>query len=110
MEADRPWSDCRRYHDCPASSGRPRGGRYAAFWRIEIVAIGRAIEGEVAAVDDEIGASAVDIFAQAMKIVGQPGQAAGEMGVGNLGQAKLGHAMILFAGSYLSFGVGMVTN
>jgi hypothetical protein len=45
-----------------------------------------------------------------MKIVGQPGQAAGEMGVGNLGQAKLGHAMILFAGSYLSFGVGMVTN
>jgi hypothetical protein len=30
-----------------------------------------------------------------MKIVGQRRQAAGKMGVGNLGQAKFGHAMIL---------------
>jgi hypothetical protein len=52
--------------------------------KFEIVAIGRAVEGEVAAVDDEIRARRVDIFAHPMKIVGKFRQAAGEMGVGNL--------------------------
>jgi hypothetical protein len=36
-----------------------------------------------------------------MKIVGQFRQAAGEMGVGNLGQAKFGHAIFLPARSYI---------
>jgi hypothetical protein len=35
--------------------------------------------------------------------------AAGEVGVGNLREAEFGHATILFAGSYISFGVGKVT-
>jgi hypothetical protein len=30
-----------------------------------------------------------------MEIVGQLGEAAGEMGVGNLGQAEFGHAAII---------------
>ena len=34
----------------------------------EIVAIGRPVEGEIAAVDDEIGTRRVDVLADAMKI------------------------------------------
>ena len=58
----------------------------------EIVGAGRGVEGKVAAVDDEIGPPDVDIFAQAMEIAGQSRQSAGQMGIGNLGQAKFGHA------------------
>ncbi len=67
----------------------------------EIVAAGRSIEGEIAAVDDEIGAPGVDIFAHPMKVVGQFLMAAGKMGVGNLGEAKFGHATFLPA-DYIS--------
>jgi hypothetical protein len=35
------------------------------------------------------------VFADAVKILGQRCQAAGEVGVGNLGQAKFGHALFL---------------
>ena len=61
----------------------------------EIVGAGRGVEGEVAAVDHEIGALRVDIFTEAMEIAGQAGETAGQMGVGNLGQAKFGHALFL---------------
>ena len=37
---------------------------------------------------------------QAMEIVGQDPEAAGQMGVGNLGQAKFGHALFLQAGQW----------
>ena len=65
------------------------------FGEFEIVATGWSIEGEIAAVDDEIGARRVDVFAQPVKVVGQFLMAAGKMGVGNLGQAKFGHAIFL---------------
>src|SRR5260370_6188813 len=61
----------------------------------EIVGTGRAVEGDVAAVDDEIGAAGVDVFAYPIKVVGQFREAARKMGVGNLGQAKFGHAIFL---------------
>ncbi len=65
------------------------------FGEFEIVPAGWSIEGEIAAVDDEIGARRVDVFAQPVKVVGQFLMAAGKMGVGNLGQAKFGHAIFL---------------
>ena len=63
----------------------------------EIVRTGRGIEGEIAAVDDEIGTRRVDLLADAIKIFGERWQAAGEVGVGNLAQAKLVHAIFLSA-------------
>jgi hypothetical protein len=36
-----------------------------------------------------------------MKVIGQFRQAAGKMGVGNLGQAKFGHAIFLPARLYI---------
>ena len=53
--------------------------------------IGAVGECKVAAVDDEIGTRRVDVFADAMKIFGQLRQPAGEVRIGNLGQAKFGH-------------------
>jgi hypothetical protein len=50
--------------------------------------MGRTVEGEVAAVDDEVGPSRIDVFADAMKVVGERRQAAGKVGVGNLDQPK----------------------
>jgi hypothetical protein len=61
--------------------------------KFEIVRIDWAVECEVAAVDDEIGACRIDIFAHALKIVRQLLMAAGKVGIGNLGQAKFGHAV-----------------
>jgi hypothetical protein len=61
----------------------------------QIVAAGRPVESDVAAVDDEIRAACVDVFADPLEIVGQAGQAAGKMAIGNLGQAKFGHATFL---------------
>ncbi len=60
----------------------------------EIAAAGRAVPADIAAVDDEIGAAGVDVFAHPVKIIGQRLMAAGKMGVGNLDQAKFGHAKI----------------
>ena len=65
----------------------------------EIVAAGRRIEGKIAAVDDEVRPSRVDVIADAMEIIGQLLQAAGEVGIGNLGDTKLAHAGVLSAGS-----------
>jgi hypothetical protein len=76
----------------PAGSGKPVVQRFGKF---EIVATGRAIEGEVAAVDDEIRTPRVDIFANAIKVIGQLLKAAGEVGIGNLRQAKFGRDAIL---------------
>jgi hypothetical protein len=76
-------------------------GCVQCFGEFEIVAIARAIEGEVAAVDHEIGAVGVDIFADPVKIFGQRGQAAGKMGIGNLGQAKFGHLIVLTGQLYI---------
>jgi len=67
----------------------------------EVVPVGRSIECEIAAVDDEIGALGVDIFAHPMKVVGQFLMSAGKMGVGNLSQAKFRHAIFLPARSYI---------
>ena len=69
--------------------------------KFEIVAIGRCVEGEVAAVDDKIGARRIDVVADTMKIIGQRLETAGEVGVGNLGQAIFGHATFLPARLYL---------
>ena len=66
----------------------------------EIVAAGRGVEGEIAAVDDEVRPRRVDVFADAMKIIGQLLQSAGEVGVGNLGDAKLAHAIFLLLQCY----------
>jgi hypothetical protein len=53
-----------------------RGRSVQLTSKFEVVAIGRGIEGEVAAVDDEIGALHVDVFAHPTKIVGQISEAA----------------------------------
>jgi hypothetical protein len=57
----------------------------------EIVPICRAVEREIAAVDDEVGTLRIDVLAQPMKIVRQLRLTAGKMGIGNLRQAKFGH-------------------
>jgi hypothetical protein len=44
-----------------------------------------------------------------MKVVGQFLMAAGKMGVGNLGQAKFGHAIFLSVAIIDFVGVGMMT-
>jgi hypothetical protein len=61
----------------------------------EIIRAARRVKGKIAAVDDEIGARRVDMRADAMKIIGELLQAAGEVGVGNLRQSKLVHALFL---------------
>jgi hypothetical protein len=65
----------------------------------EIVAAGRSVEGEIAGVDNEVRARRVDMFAEALKILDKRCQAAGEMGIGNLGQAEFAHVTVLPAGS-----------
>jgi hypothetical protein len=61
--------------------------------KIKFVRFCRSVERDVAAVKHKIGTPGVDVFADPMKIIGQRRDAAGKMGVGNLGQAKFGHAM-----------------
>ena len=73
--------------------------RLQAFRKFEIVASDRAIPRDIAAVDDEVGSRRGNMFADAMKVLGQFWKTAGEMGVGNLGQAKFGHAIFLPARS-----------
>ena len=75
-----------------AASHRQR--RVKTFCEFEIVAAGRAIPADIAAVDDEVGTGGCDVFADAMEIIGQQRQTAGEVGVGNLGQSKCGHAIL----------------
>ena len=48
-----------------------RQRRVQDLCKIEIVAAARAVEADIAAVDDEIGPLAVDVFADPMKVVGQ---------------------------------------
>ena len=60
----------------------------------EIVAMFKAVKAEIAAVDDEIGARGVDVFADPTEVLGQSRVAAAEVGIGNLGQAKYGHASL----------------
>jgi hypothetical protein len=56
---------------------------------------GQGIEDAVAAGDvEQIGTGGVDVRS-AVKIIGEALMAAGKMGVGNLGQAKFGHAILL---------------
>jgi hypothetical protein len=73
-----------------AGSGKRVMQRFGEF---EIIAIGRDIEGDVAGVDDEIGALGIDVFADPIEVGGQGRQAAAKMRVGNLDQAKFGHAI-----------------
>jgi hypothetical protein len=75
------------------AAGRRKGGVQLAGKR-KIVRIARRTEGKIARVDDEIGTPRVDMFADPMKIVGQLLMAAGEVSIGNLGQAKFGHATL----------------
>jgi hypothetical protein len=77
--------------------------------KFEIVATGRPVESKIAAVDDEIGTPGVDVFADPMKILGQGRQAAGKVGVGNLDQAKFGHATFLPLRLYILTEVGTMT-
>ncbi len=99
----RSWTDQGRVVADVMIAGQGAAGHWKRsvqrLGKFEIVAVGRAIEGEIAAVDDEIGTFGVDVFAQAVKIVGQRLMAAGKMGVGNLDQTKLGHAAFLPARS-----------
>src|SRR4029077_19658021 len=69
--------------------------------KFQVVRLRWAVEGDIAAVDDEVGAGRVDIFADLLEIRDEWGQAAGEMGVGNLGQPEFAHAFILPVRSYL---------
>jgi hypothetical protein len=66
-----------------------RKRRVQGAGKCEIVAMGRGVACEVAAVDDEIGPRRVDVFADPVKIVGQALVAAGEMGIGNLGLGEI---------------------
>jgi hypothetical protein len=43
-----------------------------------------------------------------VKIIGEALMAAGKMGVGNLGQAKFGHALFLPGSDYILFGDEMM--
>jgi hypothetical protein len=101
----RHWADLGRVVADIVIAGQIAAGnrkrRVPRLGEFEVVAIGRTIEGEVTAVDDEIGSRGADIFAHPVKIVGQLLMAAGEVGIGNLGQAKFGHARLLAARSYI---------
>ena len=70
--------------------------RMQALGILHIVTAGRSVPGNVAAIDDEIGARRADMLADAMEIVGQLGEAraAGKMRIGNLRQAKFSHCNI----------------
>jgi len=70
--------------------------------KFEIVGPGRAVEGDVAGVDDEVGACRVDMIDQSHKIVDEQRQAAGQMGVGNLREAKFGHTDHSFRARYIA--------
>src|SRR5258705_13773783 len=63
----------------------------------EIAAAGRAVEGEVAAVDDEVRPRPVDMRAHAIEIIGEFWQSAGGAGIRNLRQTKFSHAIFLTA-------------
>ena len=63
----RPRSDCRRYRDCRADSGRRPAAPRAALWRMRDRPAARGVPGDVAAVDDEIGPVGVDMLATRWK-------------------------------------------
>jgi hypothetical protein len=70
----------------PAADGK-RIVQY--FGKVEIIAIGRPIECDVAAVNDEVRTFGVDVFAHPMKIVGKFGHAAGKDGCRKSGSAEI---------------------
>ena len=86
-----------------------RKRRMQLLGEFEIVAVGRRVEGDIAGVDDEVGARRVDVLADALEIPGELLIAAGEVGIGNLGQTKFAHAIFLPAGSYMRPGEGIMT-
>src|SRR4029077_8419768 len=87
------------------TAGDGKGGMQLTG-KFEIVATGWPVESKIAAVDDEIGTPGVDVFADPMKVLGQGRQAAGKVGVGNLDQAKFGHATFLPVRLYILTEVG----
>jgi len=63
--------------------------------KLKVVGTGRSIECEVTAVDHEIGTGRIDMSAHPLEIVGQTGQPTAKMRIGNLGEAKFGHAALV---------------
>src|SRR4051812_39665785 len=74
-----------------------RQGRVQFFGEFQIAAISWTVPRNIAAVDDEIRPRRVDMRADALKILGQAGEAVGarKMRIGNLRQTKFGHALFL---------------
>ena len=62
---------------------------------LEVVGIVRRVEREVTGIDHEVGPRRVDMVGDFVEVEGQLGQAACEMGVGDLRQSKFAHATIL---------------
>ena len=64
---------------------------------LEIAAVIRAVPRHVAAVDDEIRPRVVDVFADAVEIVGQFREIARQVRVRDLGQTKFGYSHAFLA-------------
>ena len=62
----------------------------------EIVAVGRAVPADVAAVDDEIGTVGGDVFADAVKIIGQQAAGGGRGGCRKSGSGEIRACSIPF--------------
>ena len=82
-------------------AGQVAAGNRQPFMQLagkgNVIRRARRVVGEVAAVDDEIGTAGVDVFGEPIEILGEGRQAAGQMGVGYLGQAKIGHGCFPFS-------------
>ena len=63
--------------------------------KVKVIGTGRSIECEITAVDHEIRAGRIDVSAHPLEIVGQTRQSTAKMGIGNLGEAKFGHAALV---------------
>src|ERR1700751_2868330 len=57
----------------------------------EVIAIGQRVEGQIAGVDDDIGARRIDVFTHAPKIFGEYPRETGKMSIGNLANVKFAH-------------------
>src|SRR6201981_2585474 len=57
----------------------------------EVIAIGQRVEGQIAGVDDDIGARRIDVFTHASKIFGEFPRETGKMSIGNLANVKFAH-------------------
>src|ERR1700741_4985962 len=61
------------------------------FGEYEVIAIVQRVEGQIAGVNDDIGARRIDVFTHAPKIFGKFPRETGKMGIGNLANMKFAH-------------------